>query len=596
MFDSEKIKEFLQVAKVSSPAFGPGGNNLSYITDAETGLPQLWAYDFTTRRKTQVLHTNDRVMFVKYLPGSDIHIIGMDANGNERKQLYMVDDQHTLHRLTPDDDAIYQYGGASSDGRWIAWASNERHPACYDLYIAEIETGNIHKVYESNAATYHIMAWHPDGKHLLVQKKFTNLYNCIGLLDIAGGNIKWITPQQIHAAYTNPRFSMDGNTLYVLSNQDREFKSLAQIDMESFEFTWLSEHDWDAGNLTMDQKGTKLAYTTNEAGSYRGWLYDLEDDRIVDWEVGMGTIEGLTFNADGSKLAFVFNGPTSTADLWTLETNRLEINRLYCTSTTSSFEEKLRKPDLYKIHSFDGLEVPSFLYNPEILDEQAPLAFWVHGGPESQTKAEYHPVIQCLVHLGYIVCAPNVRGSRGYGRTYIHLDDVRKRMDSVQDLVEIANTLKKEPEVDENQVAVIGRSYGGFMVLASITHHPDVFDAGIALVGISSFRTFLENTGPWRRKLREIEYGTIEENDAFFDQIDPIHYTDRITAPLLVSHGANDPRVPIAETEQMIADLKKRNHPVDYIRFEDEGHGIVKMKNQITAYTAMVDFLDTHLK
>ncbi|QQK74376.1 S9 family peptidase [Salicibibacter cibarius] len=595
MVDHEKISEFLQVAKVSSPAFAPDGNTLSYITDAETGLPQLWAYDFKTRRKSQVLQTDDRVMFVKHLPDSAARIIGMDANGNERKQLYMVDGQHTLHRLTLDDDAIYQYGGASSDGRWVAWASNERHKACYDLYIAEVESGNIRMVYESDAATYNIMAWHPDGKHLLVQEKFTNLYNCLGLLDISGGNIRWLTSRRIHASYTNPRFSKDGKTLYILSNQDREFKSLAQIDMESYELTWLSEHHWDAGNLTIDEKGTQLAYTTNEGGVYRGWLYNLQDHRVIDWEVGMGTIEGLTFNADGTQLAFVFNGPTSTADVWTLDTNHLKINRLHCTSTTPSFEKSLRKPTLYNIHSFDGLEIPSFLYKPMNLDEQAPLAFWVHGGPESQTKAEYHPVIQCLVNLGYIVCAPNVRGSRGYGRTYIHLDDVRKRMDSVQDLVEIANTLKKEPEVDEHRVAVIGRSYGGFMVLASLTHHPDVFDAGIALVGISSFRTFLENTGPWRRKLREIEYGTIEEDGAFFDQIDPIHHTDRMTAPLLVSHGANDPRVPIAETEQMIADLKKRNHPIDYIRFEDEGHGIVKMKNQITAYSRMVNFLDTRL-
>ncbi|QDI91464.1 S9 family peptidase [Salicibibacter halophilus] len=593
MVENVEVSQFLQVAKVSGPAFDPVENRLSFITDAETGLPQLWSYDFITGHKMQVLNTDDRVMFMNYLPDSSARIIGMDANGNERKQLYLADTRNNLHRLTPDDNAIYQYGGASSDGRWIAWASNERRPAYYDLYIAEIASGKIHMVYEGNA-TYNIMTWHPDGKHLLVQEKFTNLYNCLGLLDLSDGTIEWITPRHIYASYSNPTFSKDGKTLYIISNRDREFKSLAKINMASYELTWLYEHDWDAGNLTMDQMGTKLAYTTNEAGSYRGWLYDLEDDQFMDWNVGMGTIGDLSFNTDGSKLVFIFNGPTSTADVWTLETSQLKINRLHCTSTTPSFEDNLRKPNVYKIHSFDGLEIPSFLYMPTNLKEKAPLVFWVHGGPESQTKAEYHPVIQCLVNLGYIICAPNVRGSRGYGRTYIQLDDVRKRMDSVQDLVEIADALKKEPEVDEHRVAVTGRSYGGFMVLAAVSHYPNVFNAGISLVGISSFRTFLENTGPWRRKLREIEYGTIEEDGAFFDQIDPIHHTDRITAPLLVSHGANDPRVPIAETEQMITDLRARNHPIDYIRFEDEGHGIVKMKNQIRAYTGMVEFLEKH--
>ncbi|AXF56690.1 alpha/beta hydrolase family protein [Salicibibacter kimchii] len=595
MLDKENVSDFLQIAKVFSPAFASDSNTLSFITDAETGLPQLWAYDFNTGQKTQVLHTDDRVMFVKHLPDSATRIIGMDAKGNERKQLYMVDADHTLHRLTPDDKAIYQYGGVSADGRWIAWASNEREPAYYDLYIANLEDGRIHKIYEANHATYNIMGWHPDGTHLLVQEKFTNLYNCLGLLNIANGNVEWITLRTTYASYSNPSFSKDGKQLYILSNQDREFTSLAKVNLETHALTWLSEHNWDAGNLTIDQKGAQLAYTTNEAGVYRGWLYDLENNRLVDWEVGMGTIEGLAFNTDGSTLAFIFNGPTKTPDMWTLDTRCLrKINRLHCTSTTADFEAKLQTPTIYTIESFDGLDVPSFLYKPKNLKTPAPLAFWVHGGPESQTKAEYQPVIQCLVNLGYIVCAPNVRGSRGYGRTYIHLDDVRKRMDSVHDLVEIADTLKKEPEVDEHRMAVIGRSYGGFMVLAAVSHYPNVFDAGISLVGISSFRTFLENTGPWRRKLREIEYGTIEADGAFFDQIDPIHHTDRITAPLLVSHGANDPRVPIVETEQMIDGLRKRDHPIDYIRFEDEGHGIVKMKNQITAYTGMVEFLEKH--
>ncbi|SDJ26288.1 alpha/beta hydrolase family protein [Natribacillus halophilus] len=591
---SKQVSDYLHVASVSDPVFHPNGDRLSYITDDETGIPQLWSYDFNTGLKQQVLKTEDRVMFVTYIPGSAKRVIGMDARGNERKQLYLIAEEESVHRLTPVDDAIYKYGGPSADGRYIAWASNERHKAYYDLYIANIENGDIRKIFEGNS-NYSIMSWHPDGRRLLVQEHFTNLYSRLGLLHIESGHIDWFTPEAESTSYNRPIFSKDGEALYILSNRQREFKAVAMIDMQTYALQWLCRHEWDVENLVMNEAGTQLAYTTNEAGIYRGWLYDLKTQTYEDWQVGIGTIAELTFNHTGEKLGFIFNGPASPADIWILETATLNITRLHCTSTSAAFESRLIEPSIYQIRSFDELEVPSFLYKPRHLKEPAPVAFWVHGGPESQTKAEYHPVIQCLVNLGYIVCAPNVRGSRGYGRTYIHLDDVRRRMDSVQDLVEIAAALKKEPEVNADRVAVMGRSYGGFMVLAAVTHYPDVFAIGIDLVGISSFRTFLENTGPWRRKLRESEYGTIEEDGAFFDAIDPIHYTEHVTAPLLVSHGANDPRVPIAETEQMIDELKARDHPVEYVRFEDEGHGIVKLQNKIEAYTKMAEFLDVHL-
>lgn len=214
---------------------------------------------------------------------------------------------------------------------------------------------------------------------------------------------------------------------------------------------------------------------------------------------------------------------------------------------------------------------------------------------ESQIRAVYNPFLQYFLNRGYAVCTPNVRGSTGYGKTYSHLDDVEKRMDSVQDLTYLVEWLKTEGSADPLKIAIMGRSYGGFMVLAAITHYPEIWAAAIDIVGISSFRTFLENTSVWRRKLREAEYGNIEEHGEFFDQIDPIHHTDKINAPLMVLHGANDPRVPIEETEQIVTELKERNHPIQYIRFEDEGHFFVKLKNNIIAYTRVADFLEKYI-
>lgn len=219
-----------------------------------------------------------------------------------------------------------------------------------------------------------------------------------------------------------------------------------------------------------------------------------------------------------------------------------------------------------------------------------------HYQDESQIRMVYNPFLQYFINRGYAVCTPNVRGSTGYGKSYTHLDDRRKRMDSVADLASLVDWLKTKGNADPDKIAIMGRSYGGFMVLAAITHYPHLWNAAIDIVGISSFRSFLENTSVWRRKLRESEYGSIEEDGDFFDEIDPIHHTDKITAPLMVLHGANDPRVPVAEAEQIVADLNKRNHPVEYICFEDEGHFFVKLKNNITAYSRVADFLDKTFK
>jgi dipeptidyl aminopeptidase/acylaminoacyl peptidase len=220
---------------------------------------------------------------------------------------------------------------------------------------------------------------------------------------------------------------------------------------------------------------------------------------------------------------------------------------------------------------------------------------FVHGGPEGQYRPTFQPIVQYLVLAGFAVLATNVRGSSGYGKTYLHLDDVGKRMDSVADLAHAVHWLRDSGRADPHRIAVYGGSYGGFMVLAALTTYPELWAAGVDLVGISNFVTFLENTGPWRRHLREAEYGSLENDREFLEEISPINKVDRIRAPLLVIHGANDPRVPIGETEQMVARLRALGRTVEFLRLEDEGHQIAKLHNKLVAYPMAADFLRRHL-
>jgi len=225
-----------------------------------------------------------------------------------------------------------------------------------------------------------------------------------------------------------------------------------------------------------------------------------------------------------------------------------------------------------------------------------PVIVYPHGGPESQTRPNFVALFQYFLERGYAILAPNVRGSTGYGTTYMNLDNTIKRMDSVADLAHAAYWLRDQKRGDPKRLAVYGGSYGGFMVLASVTHYPDLWAAGIDVVGIANFVTFMEKTGAYRRAHREAEYGNLREHREFFEKISPIHHVDKIKCPMMVIHGANDPRVPVEEAEQIVAALKKRGIPVEYLRYEDEGHGLAKLKNRLDAYPKMAAFLDKYLK
>lgn len=587
------IEPYLHVRKASNPIYDLTGEKLSFITDY-TGLPQVWDLQGAKGWPSQASFTEERIIFIKYITGTNQRILGMDEGVNERQQLFLLKENGDLVPLTNSPDHIHHYGGSSPDGKWIAWSSNRRHNTYFDIYIQNLESLEIRKVWE-NDGDNHPLKWTPDGASLLIKKSNTNLDNNLGLLQIETGEVSWLTEHDGEASFDSPHFSADGKQLYFLSNKDHEFSGLAVMDLATKEITWLDDRDWDLEELTMSSDKKILAYSINEGGVSQGVLYHLEYQTKQTWQTPIGVISELSFSPDGSKLVYVFNGPTNPSDIWELDLSTFEAKQLTYVSLSPVVQPQLIDPELIQFTSFDGIEVPAFLYKPKHAEGKLPVVVFVHGGPESQIRAVYNPFLQYFLNHGYAVCTPNVRGSTGYGKTYTHLDDVRKRMDSIKDLVSLAQWLKAEGIADPGKIAIMGRSYGGFAVLAAITHFPDIWSAAIDIVGISSFRTFLEKTSSWRRKLREAEYGSIENDGEFFDQIDPIHHVDKITCPLMVLHGANDPRVPIEETEQIVDELRTRNHPVTYIRFEDEGHFFVKLKNNITAYTGVAEFLDQYI-
>ncbi|WP_066256001.1 alpha/beta hydrolase family protein [Neobacillus drentensis] len=590
------IEPYLHVRFAENPAYDPIGHRISFIADY-SGLPQVWEINVGEGSEgwpVQTSFTKERITFISYLNGKSNLIIGMDVGGNENQQLYLLKEEGELVGLTNSPKHIHRYGGSSPDGKWIAWSSNRRNPSFFDIYIQNLESLEIRHL-NTGDGVYSAVKWFPDGKSILVQKINSPLDNDLGIFELATGSLNWITDHTGEASFKDSHFSKDGDYIYLLSNKDKEFFGLALINIKTKHLDWLELGNWDFEDLAMNSDKNLLAFSINEGGISKGVLLDINRSTLYTWKTPIGVISNLKFSPDSHKLAYQFKGAAYPSDIWELDLKTIQAERLTYVSRSPVLENKLVEPELISFRSFDNLEVPAFYSRPKESTDKLPVVIYIHGGPESQARAVYNPVQQYLLNNGYAVCSPNIRGSTGYGKKYTHLDDVQKRMDAVKDIIFLVEWLKTNRNVDPKKIAIMGGSYGGFMVLAAISHYPHLWSAAIDIVGMSSLRTFLQTTSPWRKKHRESEYGTIERDGEFFDRIDPLNFSDRITSPLLIIHGKGDPRVHIKESEQMVDKLKKRNHLVDFISFEDEGHSIVKQKNKITAYKEMVKFLDRYI-
>ena len=607
--ETYSFERFLNVRSAYGPTFAPDGKRLSFLTDI-TGVAEVWSIPVDVHAAvpawpTQLTFRNERIAEVSSSPTEDILLLTADVGGNELTQLYSLSGDGSLFtELTDRPEVIYTAARWSPDGTRITYSSNERDRRYFDIYERSLDNGSIKQLLRHDG-TNHPGRYSPDGKQVLVGRFESNIRDRLILLDITTGETRYLTPE-IHdgpAEHAYPAWSADRRGLYLLSNQGRQFLSPAWLDLTTTELTYLRDDSWDTEILLLTDDGTRMALVTNEDGYSRLEIFDVTNG----WEarhtlptpasLPRGVIREATWSRNGSRLAFTLDIANDASDVWVWDIE----DRALWQATRSALggipRDTFVAPSLVHYPTFDGREIPAFLYLPR--NEQPrglPVVIYVHGGPEGQSRPIFNAVIQYLVACGYGVFVPNVRGSTGYGYEYQSLDDVRLRMDSVADLQHAVFYLRESGIADSRRIAVMGASYGGFMVLSALTAYPDLWAAGVDIVGVANFVTFLENTGPWRRKLREAEYGSLEHDREFLEQISPIRSVERISAPLFVVHGANDPRVPVGEAEQVVAALRERKVPVEYMRFEDEGHGLVKRANRLIAYPAIARFLDEHVR
>ena len=591
------FSQYLNIKSASAPALSPDGGQVAFLTNI-TGTRQIWVVDPQGGCPQQITFYPNTINDIFWSPDGKWILFEMDKDGNEKFQLYLVspDGSHTI-QLTDKPNVIHSFGGWLKDGHNLAFSSNERNEAYFDIYIMDIRTKQSKMVYQKDALleTY---GFSPDQKHLIIKENITNLNANLYLFDFATSTAKLLTLHQGDAVYDYISWTPDSRGFYLCSDQNRDFVNLAFYDIKTRKLKYIENQKRDIEELTISKDGRYLAYVENDNGYGVLKVKNLKTEEDLAPLALRGIATNLEFSEDGNKLAYTYVSSTSNADVRLYDFKENRATQVTNSTKAGIPQESFMEPNLIKYKSFDGLEIPAFLYLPKEAGKngKVPVILSVHGGPEAQERPFFAIVFQYFISRGYAIFAPNIRGSTGYGKKYTHLDDIKLRGNAIKDVVYAAEYLKNYRLIDPDKIVIYGGSYGGYMTLAAITFYPDLWAAAVDIVGIANFESFLQNTGVWRRKLREAEYGYLDKDIQILRKFSPIHYVDNIKTPLFVIQGANDPRVPKSEAEQIVESVKAKGGIVEYLLFEDEGHGLSKLPNRIKGYSAIADFLDKYVK
>ncbi len=609
------IEQLLKVRRSTFPR-AIDDQRFAFLYDAP-GTYQLHASTKQGEAPKQLTSFGDRVSSHRVAPGASRAVFLKDAGGNENDQIWRIglaggeDDQPVA--LTDAPKVKHTLPVFDAPGKRIAFTSNARNGKDMDLYVVPFPGAPAKEGKTFDKPTVTLAGSHAvtdfAGDRVLVVEARSNVDQDVWIVDLKTKKKTLLTKHEGDERWEAPRFSRDGKVVFALTDSGREFTHLVAIDVKTLARTTIHAEDHDLGGLAMPRwaaaKGKDpsavedlLVYSVNVDGIESMVVLALDASRKQIRKI-VPKLEGVigTFDVSPSgAVAFAsVESSTRPTEVYKIDLATGAVSRETTSDHAGIEEDKLVPHQLVSFPTFDGRKISSFWWAPQGASS-LPVVIEIHGGPESQAQPWFSPVRQYLALSGYAVAAPNVRGSIGYGKSFAHLDDKDKREDSVRDIHELGKYLATRPDVDPKRIALYGGSYGGYMVLAGLTLYPDQWAAGVDIVGIANFRTFLEQTAAYRRALREAEYGSLEKDLALLEKISPIHKVDKITAPLMVVHGTNDPRVPIGEAKQIAEALEKRGTPVKLLVFDDEGHGLSKLKNRLVAYPAVVEFLDRHVK
>ena len=599
---ADKLNAYLNGRQATPLGFSPKGQLL--IATRFGDVDQLHLVERPGGERHQLTFLREPITRAAFSPdpGRSAYVFLKDVGGNENAQLYYQHLGDPAAKLLTDGKSMNGGPVWSNTGREVAFFSTARDGVSYDIDIVEPESGSLPRlVLSGDGAAWYPLDWSPDDRKLLVLKYVAISEAYLYVVDLSSGQKREVEPSPGKVGIAGAKFSRNGQGVYLISDRDGEFAQLRYVNLFTAEKTVVSGHlAWDVDELAISRDGRYLAYVSNEAGVGKLNLLDLHahQDLTPPKLPAAGIIDSLSFDAESKRLAFGFAAPNQPRDAYVLDiaTNRLEA---WTHSEAGPVDlAKFVTPRLTQFPTFDRADgrvrqVPVYIYEPSSPGSH-PVLITLHGGPESQFRPAFDPWIQYVVNeLGFAVVAPNVRGSSGYGKSYLALDNGMLREDSVKDIGALLVWLGLQSTFDSKHVVVSGGSYGGYLTLAALVNYSERLRGGVDLAGIADFVSFLTNTAPYRQNQRRAEYGDERELDmrAYLRRISPLTNADRISRPLLIVHGKNDPRVPLSEADQIVNRLRSKSGEVWYLQASDEGHGFRKQQNRDAYFRTFAQFL-----
>ena len=599
---SEKLDAYLGARQATPLGFSPKGQLLISTRFGEA--EQLHLVEMPAGERRQLTFLREPVTQAAFSPdpGRSAFVYLTDVGGNENTQLYYQRLGEPAAKLLTDGKS--QNGGAiwSNAGREIAFFSTARDGASHDIDIVDPDSGSLPRlVVTGDGADWYPLDWSPDDRKLLVLKSLSVSEAYLYVVDVYTGQRREVEPSSTKVGISGAKFSRDGQGVYLISDRDGEYAQLRYVNLFTGDKTVISGRlSSDIEEVAISRDGHYLAYVSNEAGAGKLNVLDLRthQDLIPPRLPVAGIIGSLSFDAGGNRLAFGFAAPNQPRDAFVFD---IAANRLEAWTHSEAGAVNLAKfvtPRLTQFPTFDRSDgqvrqVPMYVYEPAAPGPH-PVLIVLHGGPESQFRPGFDPWLQYVVNeLGFAVLAPNVRGSSGYGKSYLALDNGMLREDAVKDVGALLVWLRLQKAYDSKHVVVSGGSYGGYLTLATLVNFGDRVRGGVDVSGFADFVSFLTNTAPYRQNQRRAEYGDEREPDmrAFLRRISPLTNADRIAKPLLIVHGKNDPRVPLSEAEQIVNRVRAKGGEVWYLQAADEGHGFRKKQNRDVYYRTFAQFL-----
>lgn len=594
------IEQFMDNEAVGGGSFSPDKSKL-LVSSNRSGIYNMYTVPTTGGEFTPVTASDSSSVFaISYFPNDERMLFRADGNGDEIYHIYMRDTDGTITELTPDEGARASFYGWAHDGKSFAYGSNKRDKRFMDVYEMNISDMSSKLLYQNDEG-YNLNAISSDKNLLALSKTINTNDSDIFIFNRTDKSIKKINENQSSNSVQD--FTLDNKTLYYNTDDGAEFSYVMKYNIATGEREKVLEKSWDINGIYFTHNEKYMVSFINEDAKNTIEIKDMATGKNLELpDFKNGSITSVGFSRDETMMRLYVGGSNSPSNLFSYNLETKELIQLTDVLNKDIDANHLVTAKVIRYKSFDGVEIPAIYYLPHqaSADTKVPALVLVHGGPGGQSRQNFSSLTQYLVNHGYAVLAVNNRGSSGYGKTFFQMDDLNHGEKDLQDCVEGKNWLASQPEIDASKIGIMGGSYGGYMTMAALTYTPEEFAVGVNLFGVTNWLRTLKSIPPWWESFKDALYkelGNPHTADSIrLHRISPLFHTDKVTKPLIVLQGAKDPRVLQVESDEIVEGVRENGVPVEYVLFEDEGHGFVKKENQIEAYSSILKFLNTYLK